>query len=193
MTKEIEIEAKNLVTKDEFVHLCSSFQLKKQDFHVQHNHYFDTAHFDLKEKQSALRIREKQHKFVLTLKQPHEVGKLETHQSIDKQTMDHTLATGIIPNGDVANQLRELGVTTNTFTLLGTLTTSRAEIDYKGGTLVFDESSYLSIVDYELEYEGEEEEKVETTFGALLKEFNIPKRDTDNKIARFFKAKAEQS
>lgn len=46
------------------------------------NHYFETPNFSLKEAGSALRIRHKGETYTLTLKQPAEVGLLETHQVV---------------------------------------------------------------------------------------------------------------
>ncbi|MCY7706811.1 CYTH domain-containing protein, partial [Bacillus safensis] len=38
--------------------------------------------FDIKSQLAALRMREKNGQWVLTLKEPHEIGLLETHQTI---------------------------------------------------------------------------------------------------------------
>lgn len=46
------------------------------------NHYFETPDFSLKEAGSALRIRHKGETYTLTLKQPAEIGLLETHQVV---------------------------------------------------------------------------------------------------------------
>ncbi len=59
MTQEIEIEFKNLLTKSEFLKLSEALCMKEHDFKQQVNHYFDTKDFSLKQKKSALRIREK--------------------------------------------------------------------------------------------------------------------------------------
>ena len=47
MTQEIEIEFKNIVTKEEFDTLCKSFSIEA--FTKQVNHYFETPDFSLKE------------------------------------------------------------------------------------------------------------------------------------------------
>ncbi|WP_078555161.1 CYTH domain-containing protein [Bacillus alkalicellulosilyticus] len=188
MAKEIEIEAKNIVTSDEFYRVVSAFQIKDEAFAVQTNHYFDTADFKLKEKKAAMRIREKADQLTLTIKQPHTIGKLETHQSLVVDDMNHMVKTGVPPKGEIAEQLQHLDVE-GPFSLIGSLTTARAELNYKNGILVFDKSTYLGIEDFELEYEGETEELVQSNFLALLQEFNIPVRKTANKIARFFEAK----
>ncbi|WP_368895813.1 CYTH domain-containing protein, partial [Priestia megaterium] len=45
MKQEIEIEFKNIVTKEEFDRLRSHFQLTEDQFVSQENHYFDTPAF----------------------------------------------------------------------------------------------------------------------------------------------------
>ncbi|MBC3697800.1 CYTH domain-containing protein, partial [Bacillus pumilus] len=82
MAQEIEIELKQLLMKEEFEQLKQHFQLKDSDFHTQTNYYFDTPQFDIKSQFAALRMREKNGQWVLTLKEPHEIGLLETHQTI---------------------------------------------------------------------------------------------------------------
>ena len=52
MHQEIEIEFKNLLTKEEFYLLCERFSLSEADFIMQENHYFDSEDFALKNKGS---------------------------------------------------------------------------------------------------------------------------------------------
>lgn len=59
MAQEIEIEFKNLLTKNEFEKLTQAYQLDNEDFVLQENHYFDTKSFALKHKGAALRIRKR--------------------------------------------------------------------------------------------------------------------------------------
>ena len=71
----------------------------------------------------------------------------------------------------------------------GSLATERAEFEYKKGLLVLDQSQYLNLEDFELEYEVSDYTSGKLTFENLLKELNIPSRKTDNKIKRFYNAK----
>lgn len=59
MVQELEIEFKNLLTKEEFHRLADFFQLTEKDFAEQENYYFDTKYFALKKHGAALRIRKK--------------------------------------------------------------------------------------------------------------------------------------
>ncbi|WP_209125548.1 CYTH domain-containing protein [Alkalihalobacillus sp. BA299] len=192
MTREIEIEAKNLLTKNELERLQSYFSIDNSQFVSQTNHYFDTANYALKEKKAALRIREKSNKYIMTLKQPNEVGLMETNQVISAEEAKHMLNTGSIPDGDVKSDIEALNVPIEHFTCLGSLTTSRAEIQYNHQLVVLDISHYLDTLDYELEVEGNSVESVQEVFNHILKQHNIPKRPTKNKIIRFFERKQQQ-
>lgn len=186
--QEYEIEFKNLLTKAEFDQFLHHFQLTEEDFFVQQNAYFDTKQFHLKEHTCALRIRRKQNKQVLTLKEPYKEGLLETHQVLNEQEEQMIMAEGKLPEGSVKNRISPI-IQQNPLVLLGKLTTKRAQIPYKEGLLVFDASTYLQCEDYEVEYEVSDFQKGEIIFLDLLSQFDIPKRTTKNKIQRFFEEK----
>ena len=192
MTQEIEIEFKNLVTEEEFIRLLSHFHIIEEDFITQDNHYFDTPDYQLKGKQSALRIRQKNGTYTLTLKTPLNEDLLETNQPLSKSQSDSLLHEGLFPEGEVKNVLQSIPVALESLQHFGTLSTSRAEIDYQDGLLVFDKSSYLQKEDYELEYEVKERKSGEAIFRQLLEQLHIPLRKTDNKIKRFYLEKLKQ-
>jgi uncharacterized protein YjbK len=192
MTQEIEIEFKNLLTEEEFHKVKAAFQIKDNDFILQENHYFDTPQFSLKDLESALRIRKKAGQFVMTLKEPAKVGLLETHQSISEAEVAEMIKTGKIKDGQIAERLLHLGVDTASLAYFGTLATTRAEKMYRDGLLVLDHSSYLSVEDFELEYEVQDEETGKNDFADLLKKLDIPIRHTKNKIRRFYEQKYKE-
>ncbi|WP_043933034.1 CYTH domain-containing protein [Bacillus sp. EB01] len=189
MEQNIEIEFKNIVEKDEFNKVAQEFKLGLSDFKHQANHYFDTSLFRLKDAGSALRIREKDGKRVLTLKQPYGDGLLETHQRLSEKEFDDAINLGKLPEGQIQSEIEKLGIQFEELAYFGTLETSRAETQYKEGLLVLDHSSYLGTEDYELEYEVEDYHQGKEVFYALLKQLGIPKRETLNKIRRFYKRK----
>ncbi|WP_026676089.1 CYTH domain-containing protein [Fictibacillus gelatini] len=190
MKQEIEIEFKNLLTADEFFRVSNHFSLSSSSFKKQSNHYFDTPSFDLKRNRCALRIREKDHTFTLTLKQPHPDGLLETHQIVSGDELKKMKESGGMLEGEISDILQhEFQIPVSNLRYLGTLSTNRAEIGYRDGLLVLDESEYLGITDYEVEYEAKDRETGQIVFESFLKEHNIPLRPTDNKIQRFFKLK----
>ncbi|MTT30581.1 CYTH domain-containing protein [Terrilactibacillus sp. BCM23-1] len=189
MKQEIEIEFKNMLNKDEFHHLCQAFNITAAGFKKQTNYYFDTETFELRKKQTALRIREKKDQFVLTLKQPHPKGILETHQSLTNQEAKQMIESGQLPTGDVSLLLVENNLITQPLKSLGALLTYRAQFPYLNGELFLDHSLYLGIEDFELEYEAKERHEGKNTFTQLLNQFGIPERSTLNKIVRFYKYK----
>lgn len=189
LAQQIEIEYKNLLTKNEFEMLQDYFKIEEKQIKQQINHYFDTESFSLKNLHSALRIREKEGTFELTLKQPAQVGLLETNQLLTsaeaKGMFDHQL----FPDGPVKAALEVAGVAVDAIEFFGTLTTFRAEIEYEGGLLVFDKSQYLNVEDFELEYEVTDPEGGKVIFQQLLTKMHIQQRKTYNKIQRFYQQK----
>lgn len=187
MTQEIEIEFKNQVTKTNFDKLMNAFNIDPSELKTQINYYFDTADFQLKTLGCALRIREKDGKYILTLKQPNNIGLLETHQTIESDDAEKAFTSGPLPKGTVANQmLTSFQIDISLCHFLGSLTTNRAEIIYLGGTLVFDHSFYLDVEDYEIEYEVTDEQQGKADFQKLFTDYNIPIEHTNNKVKRFF-------
>lgn len=190
MTQQLEIEFKNMLTKEEFHHLCESFQLTEENFHEQTNHYFDTPDFALKNLKSGLRIREVQNRFECTLKEPATgIGLTETTDLLTKEAV-HSILTGSSPlhANEVEKRLQALKIAPKNLQILGTLFTKRAEIEYEGGLLVFDYSHYADTHDYELEYEVADEVTGKVLFQKFLAQYAIPLRPADKKIARFMSA-----
>lgn len=186
MTQEIEIEFKNIITRQTFDLLCRHFDINRDDFALQDNHYFDTPDLMLKEKGCALRIRHKNNSFTLTLKQPHPDGLLETHQPLTDEEAETAGADGGFPGGEVTTILQAMDLPLPSLKNLGKLTTYRTEISYENGTLVLDHSEYSGIEDYELEYEVTSRISGEKVFNHLLESFSIPRRPSKNKVQRFF-------
>jgi uncharacterized protein YjbK len=189
MNQHIEIEYKNLLTKENFERLMQHFDITQNDFFSQQNHYFDTDNFDLKNQSSALRIREKNGCFELTLKQPAAQGKLETNQMISLKEAKSFLNEGLFPAGAVQGIIRQAGLNPLDFTCFGTLQTDRAEVNYLGGLIVLDHSFYVGKEDYELEYEVEDAGIGQKIFIELLETLEIPLQKTENKVKRFFQAR----
>ncbi|KML38607.1 CYTH domain-containing protein [Cytobacillus firmus] len=190
--KNIEIEFKNMITTDEFTALMNFLNLRSEDFSEQENHYFDTPDFLLKEKGSALRIRQKYGSFELTLKQPHPEGLLETNEDLSESEAAEMIQTGKIPREQIKKSLEELGIKTDNLRYFGTLTTKRAEKEYNKGLAVLDHSRYLDKEDFEIEFEVDDRKEGQMVFLNLLQQLNIPVRKTENKIKRFYNEKYRQ-
>jgi uncharacterized protein YjbK len=192
MSQNIEIEFKNMLTKEEYDSLFKVLNIMDNQVFTQENHYFDTPEFALKDAGSALRIRRKMQAFEMTLKQPAPIGLLETNQTISMEEADLAFTKGILPSGIIQQLIEEKNISFSTITYFGMLTTNRVEIPYKKGLLVLDHSSYLNKEDYELEFEVTDYEEGKQVFTNLLTQFSIPERKTENKIRRFYSEKVRQ-
>ena len=183
MNEEIEIEFKCVVTKAQFDKLVADFE--PGPFQNQCNHYFDTPDFLLKKAGAALRIREKNGKAEMTLKEPADTGLLESTVSLTADDVATALNSEPPDNDVIKRASKRVGAAG--FVHFGTLSTSRAEIDYEGGLLVFDHSTYLGQEDYEIEYEASDLSG-EAIFRQLLTKYGIGYTPADNKIRRFYQA-----
>jgi|SRR5690625_3163779 len=185
MSQEIEIEFKNLLTKDEFDLLLNQLPFPAAS-DLQINYYFETKDFLLRQNKAALRIREKNNTYTLTLKQPHPAGLLETHDPLTKEEATSWITGKIIPQAETSNQLKQLGIPQEELLCFGQLVTKRKEIQFKNTIVVLDESTYNNHLDYELEVEAPYYQVGLQVFNNLLATYQIEKKHTPNKIERFF-------
>lgn len=189
MSQEIEIEFKNILTKEQYFDLLKKFHITDNMIVRQTNHYFDTPEGHLKQLKSGLRIRETKNRTVCTLKEKTSKNvHLETTDIVTKEEAECMLTDGTILAPNVKEKLLQLNVPIERLKVFGSLTTDRVELPYKGGTLVFDHSFYLNCNDYEVEYETSNEKIGTEIFQQFLYEYGIEKLVADKKIARFMKA-----
>src|SRR5690625_3128052 len=109
MNQEIEIEYKNLLTAIEFNHLLQSLPFPSNS-QRQVNYYFETENLSLSKNKCALRIREKDKVYTLTLKQPHPYGVLETSDRLTKKEAFNWIQGNIIDKPNTINQLAQLNI-----------------------------------------------------------------------------------
>lgn len=186
MAQEIEIEYKNLLTDVEFKHLLRSFPFPKPGT-WQTNFYFETKDFSLKEKGAALRIRKKAGKYVLTLKEPHPDGLLESHDPLTKNEASAWIDDGnFIEKSQVGKQLELLGIKLKDLVYYGKLETERYETNYQGTLVVLDYSIYNGTSDYELEIEAGSKQDGLNMLRLIIDKYGITEKETPNKIKRFF-------
>ncbi|WP_312095471.1 CYTH domain-containing protein [Niallia sp.] len=190
--QNIEIEFKNMLTKEEYDLLLTHFHIQEGELFEQENHYFDTGDFALKANHSALRIRKKKEDYELTLKQPHPDGLLETNKALSKEESETIFATGKINDEQISSLLINMNIDPASILYFGSLRTIRAEKQIGNGLLVLDHSFYLKKEDYELEYEVSNREEGEIYFAKLLTSLKIPIRKTKNKVRRFYEEKYKQ-
>lgn len=191
--QHIEIEFKNLLTKEEYERLLHYFKVEPTQIIPQANHYFETPDGHLKRAMSGLRIRQIGDYYECTLKEKSsQHGHLETNVEITKEQANAVLATGYFPFEEITTRLQAIGVPLDALHLFGSLQTNRVELPYDNGLLVLDHSKYLQREDYEVEYETSDEELGAISFKYLLAKHHIPERHTDKKIARFMNALKEE-
>lgn len=188
MSKELEIEFKNMLEKDEYEKLAAHYKFSAADVKTQTNYYFDTATFQLKSLKCALRIRKKHDGYECTLKTPAAHGNYEITDSLTKGQAEAMIERHSFEAPEVRVALEELSVSPEELKMIGALTTHRLERKTPEGLLVLDHSEYAGIEDYEIEFEVPEAAAGEKHFNALLKSHGIPVRHADKKIARFMAA-----
>ena len=146
MEKHIEKEYKVLLTKEQFETLCNQFNDLK--FVSQTNTYYDTKDFVIRNKKGAMRIREKNNKYIFTLKMKDKnIDGLYECECEVRENSVHALYSdeiqSLLKSYDIDGELIPLT----------TLTTRRAVINTGKAEICFDISTYNGITDYEIEYE----------------------------------------
>lgn len=189
MSKEPEIEFKNLLTAEEYNQLLSEYDVNSDELFVQTNYYFDTIDKQLERKHSALRIRIFAESAELTLKTPYKSYLMETTDYLIIEEAYSLLKKETIKtDGSVAAALKEMSISPKAVKLIGSLKTTRFEHKTKQGLIVLDKSEYFGKVDYELEYEAEDVDEGKVFFNQFMERHSIPKRLTKNKVARMKEA-----
>ncbi|BCU51921.1 uncharacterized protein YjbK [Staphylococcus auricularis] len=190
MSTHNEIEFKQLLSQSQYNSIYDKYFQSQTPF-VQTNYYIETTDFTLREHHSALRIREHEDQYEMTLKVPAEVGLTEYNHDIDLvPQIDQTIQSDDLPE-DILEQLKAMDVDLSDLTVLGSLTTERMERKLGDNLLVLDKSSYLDCVDYELEFEVEDHDQGKQQFDEILKEFGMTHEKPNNKVQRFFTRKSE--
>lgn len=186
MSQEIEMESKNLLSKDEYERLLNFFQVEENQSKQQINYYFETNDLKLKANGAALRIREKNSNWMLTLKEPYQEGLIETHQTLTEKEAKHWIAGSPTSAPDIEKRLQLFDISCSELKFGGKLKTNRIELPYEGGLVVLDYSEYNGQFDYELEIEADTMKQSEAIMQKLLNKLDIKQKPTPNKIERFY-------
>ena len=185
MSQEIEIEYKTLLTEKEYNTLLQALPFPNEAI-MQTNYYFETRDFALKDYGSALRIRKKNDKYTLTLKEPHAEGILETHDALTYEQFIAWTNERPIPMKHVTKQLQALDINETDLHYYGSLETARRTFVKDDILYVLDKSSYNNKIDYELEIEAPSQAKGETALQELLTKYPVTNEQSITKIERFF-------
>ena len=151
MSNAIEIEAKALVSAEDYKILSKAFRGNPR--YVQTNHYIDTEDRYLAQEGIALRIREKGQSYELTLKTPLSGGLLEKNVPISFTQFAELRDFGEFPKTDITRFLIQLDIDVSKLKILTSLTTERIDVEYQGGLLSLDRNTYSGKTDYEIELE----------------------------------------
>lgn len=195
MSKEMEIEFKNMLNKEEYDSLLAEYQLSESSLKTQTNIYFDTPDFKLKAKKMGLRIRLSNSTTEFTLKTPtsNQHTLLEVTDYLSSFTSELSLVEQIsLETSEVAEYLIHEGIQLSSLQPIGQLTTTRGEVSLQSNVLlVLDKSLYYGKTDYELEMEVTDVKEGALIFKDILKKHHIPVRQADKKIARMLAYKQQ--
>lgn len=181
MNNNLEIEYKILLTEEQFNELLKSYP--KQTFVCQINTYYDTEDFALRKQGRAMRIREKEGKFLYTCKVPTQAGHMEYEIFVAENSVDALN----IP--EIQNLLHDLNVTGSVHPI-ATCTTHRAVVKLEKAELCFDINDYNGIRDYEVEYECTQVHDGISEFNQILSKIQLKFiKNCKSKIARTLESK----
>lgn len=172
----VEIEFKTSISKEKYLELLKHFDLEDNIF-KQTNYYFDTNELELNNKQMVLRIRQKDNRFKVTLKNQSGNNSFENHVLLKEQQ---------------AKQMIKEGFNTKDFfdeidyfvTFKSSLDNYRVSTPYKEGVLFLDKCDYSDVVEFEVEYEVAEYDTGKKIFDDFLAENNIEFVKTKRKSQR---------
>lgn len=153
MSINIEIEAKTLVSKEDFLKIKQFLNLTDDLFVSQTNHYIDNPMGGLRKFGFALRIRELNKTYTLTLKSPMAEGSLEKHQTI---SLDSYLAFKDLqkfPEGTIKQFLTMFEFNTQELSIITSLTTKRIDTTFENRHVCLDQNFYNGKEDFEIESE----------------------------------------
>ena len=200
-----EYELKLLLNEDEFFKLLSLASFK--EFSVfQTNYFFDTENKLLSSIHYALRIREEEKKFFLTLKGPKQKSKIFSVRLEKEEKLDALKAQKMIKDGFLLSEYKEilslkflaesLNITDAFFSVFLVFNNERTTAFFLDSIkTVLDKTMYEDhLVSYELEMEGESEEDLlkkksvlEQFFQKNKINWNIAKESKLKRVLNFIK------
>lgn len=176
MINHLETEYKLLVIKEQFE--CLSALYPNKTFIPQCNTYYDTKDMQLRQLKCAMRIREKENKFLFTLKTPDPDGHLEHECFVNENSIK------VFDEPSIKKLLNELGIH-DEIVMITNLKTTRAVVDTGIAELCFDINEYNGITDYEIEYELTADHNGIETFNKILAAAGLHyEENCPSKIAR---------
>ncbi len=179
MATNIEIEAKVLISSEEYENVINTYAGKVIAEYDQVNYYIDSDDFDLKNIGVGLRVRLKDGIYTLTLKAPMSEGLLEKNNSLTEVQFNALFKKGVLPECDIKEFVKMLGKDPNTLKVQTVLITHRKEIMVEDENINFsiDKNKYNDLVDFELECSGNSLSRAKDYLKRLCSVSNILYKD----------------
>lgn len=193
MSKELEIEFKTLLSRDEWQHLIEIEQPKTKL--VQTNIYFDDKSQTLKNHGAAFRIRIIENGIIeMTLKTKAKEGHFELNIPIHLEDYQSFKRTGLLPhNQSLETALSQFNITSSSLKEVATLKTTRFEKRLSSdATIMIDHSQYYGNEDFELEMEVTDASYGHQLFTDYLEQHHLIFKKSSPKIMRAIQAKSAQ-
>lgn len=170
MEENLEIEYKLLLSREQFDNLTHYYD-HLAHVYTQINTYFTSD--ALQAKRIALRIREKENNYEMTVKTKAEgTGRKEYNLALSKDDACFFLEGGMKDN-EITQMLKDMDIDLSKITILCRLKTVRHDIPLEGGMLSLDANYYNGQEDYEMEFELSNLEKGKKTFASLLEKHKL--------------------
>ena len=173
MSNNIEIEAKVILSRQDYKKVFDTLKTKITDTHTQTNFYIDSQDRVLKKNDIALRIREYNRTYVLTCKTPLSEGLLEKNQELSEKVALEMINLNRFPSGGIQDFLELLDIDVSNLEVLASLTTRRNELSIDSSKISLDENTYGNKVDYEIEVEDSAMKLAEDRIEEILKPLGI--------------------
>ena len=173
MSNNIEIEAKVILSRQDYKKVFDTLKTKITDTHTQTSFYSDSQDRVLKENDIALRIREYNRTYVLTCKTPLSEGLLEKNQELSEKVALEMINLNRFPSGGIQDFLELLDIDVSNLEVLASLTTRRNELSIDSSKISLDENTYGNKVDYEIEVEDSAMKLAEDRIEEILKPLGI--------------------
>lgn len=186
MSNNIEIEAKVILSRQDYKKVFDTLKTKITDTHTQTNFYIDSQDRVLKKNDIALRIREYNRTYVLTCKTPLSEGLLEKNQELNEKVALEMINLNRFPSGGIQDFLELLDIDVSNLEVLASLTTRRNELSIDSSKISLDENTYGNKVDYEIEVEDSAMKLAEDRIEEILKPLGITY--TLNKVSKQMRA-----
>ena len=178
MYNQIERELKCLLDPEQYEFILNSY-----DFPIkihQNNTYYDTIDGCLKNRQSAMRIRTIDSKYIFTLKiRTDDITLIELEKEVQDNKIEHAFE-----DQEIANWIQIHSIPTDVIKTVD-FSTERKIQPLENAELCLDQTNFYGHIDYEIEYEYTKEHDGIAEFNRILHPFHMEYiKNCPSKVAR---------